>query len=72
MILKIKSIKKGILDDMDIEDEALLDDIKKKTGELNLKSASDFKPSDDQIISIEDKFDQYTRVQNEVYFYNIH
>lgn len=63
-------MKSENLDILSIEDEALLDDVWKTTGTLNLKIASDFEPSDDQIISMEDKFGQYTEVQNEVYFYS--
>lgn len=69
-ILEIKNMKSENLDILNIEDEALLDDIWKTTGTLNLKIASDFEPSDYQINSMEDKFGQYIRVQNEVYFYN--
>lgn len=69
-IFEIEKMENENLNVLNIEDEALLNDVWKTTGKFNLKTASDFEPSDDKIISMEDKFCQYTSIQNEVYFYS--
>lgn len=69
-ILEINSLHNMKLDDTnDVEYEFNVIDTLKTIGNLNLKSSPDFKPSVDQIISMEDKFQQYTEVQNQVHFH---
>lgn len=55
-------------DDINIEEEDTLNNAWESIGDFNLKTAPDFKPSKDQIITMEDKFDQYLNIQKEVYF----
>lgn len=50
------------------EEDAVLKHAWETIGNLNLKTASDFKLSDKHTVSIEDKFIQYTDVQAEVGF----
>lgn len=47
-------------------EEAMLDNAKSNIGDLNLKSSSDFKPSDDKVISMEAKFFKFMNVKDEV------
>jgi hypothetical protein len=68
-ILKIKSMQNDKPDNTKDEEEAVLDNAWETIGNFNLKTASDFKPSNDKIISIEDKFQQYLHVRDEVYIF---
>lgn len=65
-ILKIKSMHNEKPDNTKVEEEAILDNAWETIGNFNLKTASDFKPSSDKIISIDDKFQQYIHVRDEV------
>lgn len=67
-ILKIKNMYNEKPNDANIEEEAILNNAWETIGNFNLKTASDFKPSDDQIILMEYKFEQYKNVQDEVCF----
>lgn len=67
-ILKIKNMFNEKPNDVNIEEEAILNNAWETIGNFNLKTASDFKPSEDQVILIEHKFEQYKNVQNEVSF----
>jgi len=60
-----KSINKYL-----VEDEIALDYARKTLGDLNIKSSPDFKPSSDEMISIEDKFNTYMYIQDEVQLLN--
>lgn len=55
-------------DNINIDDESILNNAWGTIGDFNLKSAPEFKPSDDKIITMEDKFDQYVEIKEEVYF----
>lgn len=55
-------------DNTNIEEDAMIDNAWNTIGDFNLKTSPGFKPSDDQIISMEDKFEQYMRVKKEVNF----
>lgn len=46
--------------------DIMLNNIKATLGDLSLKSSSNFKPSDEHIVSMEDKFLQYVDVLDEV------
>lgn len=39
----------------------------KTIGDFNLKTSPDFKPSEEQLVSMEHKYEQYMEVKNEVY-----
>lgn len=69
-IRKIKSMNNERPDytKFDLEEETEIERAWETIGDFNLKSASDFKLSDEQVVSMEDKFDQYTNVQDEVKF----
>lgn len=53
-------------DNNNIEEEALLDNAWDTIGYLNLKTGSDFKLTENEIITMEDKFEQYISVKKEV------
>lgn len=65
-ISKIKSMHNEKPDDSNIKEESILESAWKNIGNFNLKTASDFKPQDNQIISVENKFKQYMHVLDEV------
>lgn len=67
-ILKIKSMHNEKPNNTNIEVEDIINNAWDTIGNLNLKTATDFKPSDDQVISMEDKFEQYKHVREEVHF----
>jgi len=54
-------------DNNNIEEEALLVNAWDTIGYLNLKTGSDFKLTENKIITIEDKFQQYIDVKKEVH-----
>lgn len=68
-ILRIKSMHNEKPDNSKIEEEIILKKAWESIGNFQLKTASDFKPSDDQLIFIEDKLEQYMRIQDEVSFF---
>lgn len=65
-ILKIKNMYNEKPINNTIEENATLSNAWKTIGDLNLKTATDFKLSDDVVISLEDKFKQYVSVRKEV------
>lgn len=65
-ILKIKKMHKKKTHFSNIEEEATLSHALETIGDFNLKTASDFILIEDEVVSMEDKFDQYTEVQEEV------
>lgn len=65
-ILRIKCMLNEKPNNTKDEEEAILDNAWETIGNFNLKTASDFKPSNNKIISIEDKYQQYLHVQDEV------
>lgn len=68
-ILKIKNIVvKNNTQVNKTERSAMSDNVKETNNDSNLKSASDFQASDNDNISMENKFRQYMDVQNEVQF----
>lgn len=67
-IIKIKSAYLKYDDGYNYEEEARLDNARENIGLFNLKTGSDFKPPDEETTSMEDKFDQYNDVNEEVYF----
>lgn len=67
-ILKIKNMHNEKPNDINIEEEAILDNAWETVGNFNLKTSIDFKPCDDQTVSMEHKFEQYRNVQDEVGF----
>lgn len=67
-ILKIKNILVKNTQVNEIERSATHDNVRETNNDLNLKPASDFQPSDDDNISMENKFHQYMDVQNKVQF----
>lgn len=66
-ITMIKSANFEYNDSYNYEEEAKLDDARENTGLFNLKTGSDFKPSDEETTSMEGKFNQYNEVHEEVY-----
>lgn len=66
-ILKIKSMHNEKPNSSNIEEETILENARQTIGDFNLKTANDFKPSDVQVISIENKFEQYMHIQEQVY-----
>jgi len=68
-ILKIKNIQNERPNNNTIEENDTLNYAKETIGTLNLKTATDFKLSDDLVISLEDKFEQYMFVRKEVHFF---
>lgn len=67
-VSRIKCMYNEKPDESNIEEEAIIEKAWETIGNFNLKMASDFKPSDDQVITMEDKFEQYTHVKEEVNF----
>lgn len=67
-ILKIKNMHNEKPSNTNLEVEGILNNAWEAIGNLNLKTASDFKPFDNQVISMESKFEQYKHVQDEVHF----
>lgn len=67
-ILKIKNMYNEKPNDINVEEEAILNNAWETIGNFNLKTASDFKPSEDQNVLLEHKFEQYKNVQDEVGF----
>lgn len=68
-ILKIKNIVvKNNTQVNETERSAMSDNVKETNNDSNLKSASDFQASDNDNISMENKFRQYMDVQNEVQY----
>lgn len=65
-ILKIKNMHNEKPDNSNIEEEIILENAWKTVGNFNLKTAFDFKPSDDLIISMENKLKQYLYIQEKV------
>lgn len=65
-ILKIQNMYINKPDNNNIEEEALLDNAWDTIGYLNLKTGSDFKLKENEIITMEDKFEQYIKVKKEV------
>lgn len=65
-IIKIKYMYNEKPNDVDTEEETILNNAWETIGNFNLKTASDFKPSDEQNILMEQKFEQYKNVQDEV------
>lgn len=65
-ILKIKKMQKEKTHFSNVEEEATLNYARETIGDFNLKTASNFIPTDDEVISMEDKYEQYTGVQEEV------
>lgn len=55
-------------DNNNIEEKELLDNAWDTIGYLNLKTGSDFKLKENEIISMEDKFKQYIQVKKEVIY----
>lgn len=68
-IRMIKSAKIKYDDSYNYEEEAKLDNARENIGLFNLKTGSDFKPSDEEMTTMEDKFNQYNDVNQEVSFY---
>eukprot|EP00102_Acyrthosiphon_pisum_P018899 XP_016656109.1 PREDICTED: centromere-associated protein E [Acyrthosiphon pisum] len=64
-ILKIQNMYNNKPDDNNIEEEALLDNAWDTIGYLNLKTGLDFKLTESEIITMEDKFEQYINVKKE-------
>lgn len=67
-IFKIKSMHNEKPSNTNIEVEGILNNAWETIGNLNLKTASGYKPSNDRVISMEDKFEQYKHIQEEVQF----
>lgn len=67
-LLKIKNMQTEKSEDIDYEDEAVLDNARESIGQLKLKSGLEFKPSDAEVMSMEDTFEQYDDIQQTVYF----
>lgn len=65
-ILKIKNILVKNTQVNRTERLAMRDNVRETDNDLNLKSSSDFQPSDDDNISMENKYRQYMDVQREV------
>lgn len=53
-------------DDNTIEEEVLLENAWDTIGYMNLKTGTDFKPTENEIVTMEDKFEQYINVKKEV------
>jgi len=53
-------------DNNTIEEEVLLDNAWNTIGYMNLKTGSDFKLTENEIVTMEDKFEQYINVKKEV------
>lgn len=68
-ILKIQNMYNNKPDNNNIEEEELLDNAWDTMGYLNLKTGSDFKLKENEIITMEDKFEQYIKVKKEVIFH---
>lgn len=68
-IIQIKSMHNEKPDNTNIEEEAILNEAWETIGDFNLKTAPDFKPSDEQTVTMEDKFEQYKRIKKEVSYY---
>jgi len=65
-ILKIKKMHDEKTHFSNIEEEATLNHAQETIGDFTLKTSSNFIPIDDEVVYMEDKFDQYTEVQEEV------
>jgi len=55
-------------DNNNIEEKELIDNAWDTIGYLNLKTESDFKLKENEIITMEDKFKQYIKVKKEVIY----
>uniref|UniRef100_A0A2S2P1G3 WD repeat-containing protein 52 n=2 Tax=Schizaphis graminum TaxID=13262 RepID=A0A2S2P1G3_SCHGA len=66
-ILKILNMYNNKPDNNTIEEEALLDNAWNTIGYMNLKTGSDFKLTENEIVTMEDKFEQYINVKKEAY-----
>jgi len=53
-------------DNNTIEEEVLLENAWDTIGYMNLKTGSDFKLTENEIVTMEDKFEQYINVKKEV------
>ncbi|XP_050529600.1 cilia- and flagella-associated protein 44 isoform X1 [Daktulosphaira vitifoliae] len=60
-------MKKPDITKFDTEEEILIDVARSTIGNLNLKSSSTYKVPQDDIILMEDKYDEYLDVQEEIY-----
>lgn len=65
-IIAIKSLNNQSIDTYNYEEEAKIENARETIGLFNLKTGLDFKPSDEEMTSMEDKFDQYNEVHEEV------
>ncbi|XP_025191573.1 uncharacterized protein LOC112591851 [Melanaphis sacchari] len=66
-ILKIQNMYNNKPNNNTIEEEALLDNAWNTIGYMNLKTGSDFKLTENEIVTMKDKFEKYINVKNEAY-----